>query len=179
MNQAIDMGIRWPDWWAITQKKICEVLLRWAFISPIHKWCWYQVGLLFSNAHEMLMFSWVCFVCISNLRCGCELWALNIHSMIVEFCWKKIFLFQNLTMELVLLIYSELNSCIFLFMKEVIFFCYILKGALFCQNPKKNLNCWITITWAFMCFCFWKQSSDCCIILLVVKAGQIFVVFYS
>ncbi len=42
-------------------------------------------------------------------------------------------------MELVLLIYNQLNSCVFLLMKEV-FFCYILKGTLFCQNHKEKLD---------------------------------------
>jgi len=56
---------------------------------------------------KKLQVSHLSFLCISNLRCGCELRALNIHSMIVKFCWK------NLNMELVLLIYNELNSCFF------------------------------------------------------------------
>jgi len=51
------MNIRHPNWWAITQKKIHEVLLRWAFIfiSPIH-----------NGVHIKLGFSF-----LMPMRCSC------------------------------------------------------------------------------------------------------------
>jgi len=57
MNQGIDTSIKCPDQWAIIQKKIHEVLPKWIVISLIQRCYRYQVALLFSKAHEMLMFS--------------------------------------------------------------------------------------------------------------------------
>jgi hypothetical protein len=100
------------------------------------------------------------------------------------------FFFQNLKMELVLLIYCQLNSCVFLLMKEVIFFATFLKELYFVKTLKKNLICWITITWDFMCFLFLKAvrwllyyitcgeggSNICCV--LFIKATSNSCIFY-
>jgi hypothetical protein len=83
--------------------------------------------------------------------------------------WKRTLFFQNPKMKLVLSIYSCWNCFVFLLMKVVFLKTTFLKKLCYVEILKQNLF-WIIVTWAFMWFYPWKQSSACCIILLAMKA---------
>jgi hypothetical protein len=67
-----------------------------------------------------LQVSHLSFLCISSSRCGCELWALNIHSIIVKLYWRELCISKILKWNLFCLIYS-CWSC-FVFLLIVVFF---------------------------------------------------------